>query len=124
MSRRIRRLQEPGRSLGCVSQRHAGDGNPVRKGRKQARGHGAIEHDENAAIIGAADEPPVGLAQPQPGYAIGVGAKAARSRRSGLGPRPTRPHCFVSPSFFSVSGFSVSVFALALLAACFLLCFL
>jgi hypothetical protein len=55
---------------------------------------------------------------------IGVGAKAARSRRSGLGPRPTRPHCFVSPSFFSVSGFSVSVFALALLAACFLLCFL
>src|ERR1700736_3134471 len=27
---------------------------------------------------------------------IGVGAKVARSRRSGLGPRPTRPHCFVS----------------------------
>ncbi len=55
---------------------------PLGKGRQQPRRQGAIEDDKDAAIVGAADQPAIGLPQPQPGDLVGI-LGAAEDRLAG-----------------------------------------
>ena len=73
---------------------HAGNPDSVRKGREETRGQGAIEHDKDTAIVGAADQPAIGLAQPQPGNPFAI-LRSAKDRLASamqdVGARPWNP---------------------------------
>src|SRR5215813_4738703 len=64
---------EKPRSRFCrLRQRHALDWHTLGKGGEKARWHGPIEHDEDAVIVGAANQPAIGLPQPQSGDPVRI----------------------------------------------------
>src|SRR4029077_12409015 len=82
LSRRVLFGEKARRRIGGLDERGANDRHSGREGRQEPRRQGAVEDREDAAIVGAAYQAPIGLAQPEASDAVVV-LRAAEYRLSG-----------------------------------------